>query len=137
MSQSNKYYLRSKELKYSCAQPQHAVSLPQNFESQSESLDEEEIIYFQSLNNTLMIENDRLIEETNKKDIKIHKITQERNKLRNENIILRQTILDLKIQINNLRNDINFVRNVVFCLAGFFVSCMGYYLYRRIPFGLF
>ena len=148
MSQS-KYYLRSKNLKYPCAQPQNVVSLPQNFESQSESLDEEviplnvdtqieeEIIYFQDLNNTLMIKNERLIEESNKKDIKIQKITQERNDLRNENINLRQQILDFKIQINNLLNDINFVRNVIFCLAGFFMSCMGYYLYRRIPFGLF
>ncbi len=108
MSQS-KYYLRSKNLKYPCAQPQNVVSLPQNFESQSESLDEEviplnvdtqieeEIIYFQDLNNTLMIKNERLIEESNKKDIKIQKITQERNDLRNENINLRQQILDLKI----------------------------------------
>ncbi|PYY18869.1 MAG: hypothetical protein DMG62_25205 [Acidobacteria bacterium] len=98
MSQS-KYYLRSKNLKYPCAQPQNVVSLPQNFESQSESLDEEviplnvdtqieeEIIYFQDLNNTLMIKNERLIEESNKKDIKIQKITQERNDLRNDETI--------------------------------------------------
>ena len=108
MSQS-KYYLRSKNLKYPCAQPQNVVSLPQNFESQSESLDEEviplnvdtqieeEIIYLQNINNTLMIQNERLMEENNKKDIKIQKITQERNDLRNENINLRQQILDLKI----------------------------------------
>ena len=138
MSQT-KYYLRSQELKYSCAQPQHVVSLPQNVlesDTQSESL-EEEIIYFQNLNNTLITENEHLNDEINKKDIKINKIIQERNKLRNENILLGQQILDLRIQIINLRNDIIFVRNVIFCLGGFFMSCMDYYLYRRIPFGVF
>ena len=137
-----RYQLRSQDSKYPCAQPPHAVSLPQNEEEEiihfqnlnntltkdNEQLNEE-IIHFQKLNNTLTKENEQLNEEINRKD-------QERNNLRNETIHLRQQILNLRIQIINLQKDINFVRNVNFCLGGFFMSCMGYYLYRRIPFGM-
>jgi len=98
---------------------------------------EEEIIHFQKLNDVLIAENEHLKKEINKKDIEIFKINQERNNLRNENIQLSQQILDFKIQIINLQKDINFVKKVNICLLGFFMICMGYYLYRRIPFRKF
>ena len=129
----SRYQLRSQYSKYPCAQLLLVVSLPQNVPSQ----EEEEIIHFHNLNNTLTKENEQLNEEINRKDIDLHKFKQERNNLRNETIYLRQQILDLRIQIINLQKDINFVRNVNFCLGGFFMSCMGYYLYQRIPFRMF
>ncbi|HJT85383.1 MAG TPA: hypothetical protein VJ697_12960 [Nitrososphaeraceae archaeon] len=129
-----KYYLRSQDSKYPCEQPPYAVSLPQDSQSDSS---EDEIIYFQNLNDTLIKENEQFNEEINRKDTEIHKIKQERNNLRNENIQLRQLIQDLRIQILNLQNDINFVRNVIFCLGGFFMSWVVFYMYRRIPFEKF
>ena len=150
----SRYQLRSQYSKYPCSQLLLVVSLPQNVPSQEEeeiihfhNLNNtltkenaqlnEEIIHFQNLNNTLTKENEQLNEEINRKDIDLHKFKQERNNLRNETIYLRQQILDLRIQIINLQKDINFVRNVNFCLGGFFMSCMGYYLYQRIPFRMF
>src|SRR6266513_128399 len=129
----SRYKLRSQYSKYPCAQLPLVVSLPQNVPSQ----EEEEIIHFHNLNNTLTKENAQLNEENNRKDIDLNKFKKKRNNLRNETIYLRKQILDLRIQIINLQKDINFVRNVNFCLGGFFMSCMGYYLYQRIPFRMF